>query len=934
MPNNSDFTHLHAHTEYSMLDGVGTLAHVVAEAKNKGFRALATTEHGNVSGAIKFYKECKKNDIQPIIGCELYIVDDVARRISEETPEREKLYHTIAIVKNWDGFVSLQKLLTKAHSKEGFYYKPRVSFEQLYELKNCIVTTACVGGPLGHPDWSRKIKQYYEAFQDDFYLEMQPHNLDSNLQIINNHKALVGAKYLNRKIIATNDFHYPNQHDCHAQAALLAIRNKQTISSDDLWDFTKGLYMRSYDEMYEAFLHLQNKGLKIDNETITQCLLNTTEIVEKSEFVIPKLDFVLPDVDTADLNESDPDKALMKICLLGWKRKIKHEHDSPSGKEYFNRLSYELKVIYKQKFSKYFLLVWDIYKFCRKSGIAFGYGRGSGSGSLVCYLLGITNVDPLQYGLIFERFINPERIDLPDLDLDFQHDRRDEVYNYIAQTYKNVAHIGTFSTMNTKGVLKDVSRYKEVPFADIEAVSKEIDMVTPKQELNSLTLSKLEEDPVRYPVFTKFKENNFSVIEIAKTLEGQVRHAGVHAGGVIVSGEPLENRVGIKYNNGDPTINFDMQDVDVLGLLKIDVLGSKTVSVLNYAVETINSRIFPKYNKKLNLDLIPLDDPKTLQEFDRANTVGVFQFESTGIRNLLKKIAPNTINTIITANAMYRPGPLQFMDLYCERKKNPKSVPSSGYEKFDNVVKETYGVFIYQEQVMKIAVDCAGYTYAESDILRKKIAKSKGKEEIEKDREKFVVGCINHGGMSREDSDKIFDQIVDFGRYAFNKSHSTTYAITSYYAMWLKVHFPYEFLAAQIAMSDKKEDRKKFLLEAQRLNVFYSEPNINQSQKQCTIVDTNGTLCLLGGLNEVEGIGNAVIGEILKVRNVHSKFNSFSDFLEKLENKKIINAKVQKTLLENGVFNKIHTQQEIKTFLNLLNYNEKKKNNNLGVNLW
>jgi DNA polymerase III alpha subunit len=1278
---NEDMTQLHVHGEYSQLDAVGTVSSHVKAAKNMGFRALAQTDHGTVSGALKHYHECVKNDIKPLCGVELYISDDITIK-GGTGREREKLYHTIAIAKDWDGFVSLQKLLTQAHSEQGYYYKPRNSWEQLYQLKNCIVTTACVSGPLSHPDWKQKASEYNDVFGEDFYCELQPHNMEDDLQINNNHRALEIAKHFGRKIIATNDCHYADEQGSFAQEALLGIRDKTTVTSEDKWEFTKGLYMRSFDDMMNSFKVIESKNSQINQEMAYNALRNTTEIVEKCNFVLPKFDISLPDVDTSELGTEDPDRALMLLCGNGWKKRFNFEQASDQGKIYFQRLNKELETIIRLKFSKYFLLVWDIYKYCRKVGIATGAGRGSGAGSLVCYLLGITNADPIHYGLIFERFVNPERVDIPDLDLDFQHDRREEVYQYILNTYKHVAHISTFSNMNTKGVLKDVSRFREVPLAEADAVSKEINVNTAKQDLAGITLKVLEDNPNKYPIYKAFKDRNGTVVNIAKVLEGQVRQSGVHAGGVIVSNVPLEDRCSVEWRKGQVCINFDMHDMNDLGLLKVDVLGLKTVTILDNTLKLVNEKSKLLWNKTFELEDIPLDDPKTLANFDKGNTIGVFQFEclsgdtvvnnvtikelyekrnknklfsaylndgsvrfnnvidiqktgikevfalivdtgryikssidhkfmtengwkrlgdlrlgekvlarvgpgkkifnicdkctikqitgksdfcyscsathysnpsksvskmnmkssrakffenggvtwnkgltkennetlaknglkisaaligrtmesihgkekadeikeslskrmsgrgnhmfgkpspngkrgyrkdlghyvrstweadfarilklleieyiyekesfylndgegweghytpdfyipsenkfyeikgwmreldqkkidlftkqypqynfqlirqeemaelameyknlidwecpqipagfqfiaieniiscgeeetydiameypgnnyiadgfvvhnSGGMQQMLKEMAPHDINTVITANAMYRPGPLQFKDLYVKQKKNPSLIISTGNEALDTITKETYGVFIYQEQVMRIAVDVAGFTYPEADVLRKKISKSKGKVEIEASRDKFVDGCVDFGKLDRAVANKIFDQIVDFGRYAFNKSHATTYSISSYYAMWFKTHFPHEFMLSQIKYSDDKEERIKFITEAKRIGLQYVSPDINLSESGCSIKSKDGKPYLLGGLAEVEGIGNIVVSEVLKTRG-DKQFTSFHDFFDRLENKRAVNVGAQEKLLQSGVFNSLHNPTEVK----------------------
>jgi DNA polymerase-3 subunit alpha len=513
---------------------------------------------------------------------------------------------------------------------------------------------------------------------------------------------------------------------------------------------------------------------------------------------------------------------------------------------------------------------------------------------------------------------------LPDLDLDFEHERRDEIYQYLVETYTNVAHIATYGGMNAKMVLKDVARFKEVSVDLVDAVNKEIEFNTNKQDKAGLKLKNVEADPGKYPQFAHFAQQNPAIISIAKVLEGQVRQTGIHAGGVIVANHPLNERAVVECGGGRkgaPTVNWDMYDVGDLALLKVDVLGSKTVSVLKYTKHLIDAQI-SEHGKELELDNIPLNDPKALHQFDLGETTGIFQFESDGIRKLLRDMAPHDINTIITANAMYRPGPLQFSGKYVKQKANPKLIKSTGNEALDRITKETFGVFIYQEQVMRIAVEVAGYTYPESDALRKKISKSQGKEAIEKDRVKFVTGCVEFGKLSKDAAETLFDSIVDFGRYCFNKSHATTYSLISFYAMWLRTHWPWEFLTASIAYAGDtpkaKEERAMLKKEANRLGVIYNTPHINHSLGVCTIERTpEGKKQLRGGFNEIDGLGNAAIDVILKARG-DVPFSSFQNFLDRLENKRVVNIGVQEKILKANLFAGIHTPAEVRQLADAL----------------
>lgn len=904
----NNFVHLHGHSEFSMLDGVGTLDHITTVAKEIGFDTLALTDHGNVSGVLKFAKFCKKKGIKPIVGCEIYCVDDPSFRKGKNGVEKEKRCHTIVLSKNWEGFLSLQSLLTDAYSETGFYYKPRVSWERALQLKSCIITSACVGGMMASPRHRELSEKFSDAYGEDFYFEIQPHVFE--LQNSVNLEALNGARRLSRKVIATNDFHYARPEDSLAQETLLGTYQKKTISDKERWTITKGLYLRTRAEMEEAFAHPQNT---IGRDIVAQALDNTLEVAEKCSFDLPKFDVDLPDVDMSEFGTDDPDIAIAKLCRHGWNRRFNFARDSPEGTKYFVRLQHELGLIKRLKFARYFLIVRDIYKFCDRNGIAYNPGRGSSAGSLVCYLLGITNVDPLHYDLIFERFINPERIDLPDMDLDFDHLRREEVYRYLQSKY-HVAHIPTFNGMNAKMVLRDVGRFHEIDLKEVDAVCKELDSETKKQDRIGLRLSACIAAPLQYPKLAAFKTRHSGIIDIALVLEGQVRQTGIHAGGVIISKRPLQERVALEHRNGDISINFDMYDLDQLGLLKLDVLGLKTVTVLNTAKKYIETRVGKERGKTINMSLsdIPLNDPASLREFDRGNTTAVFQFESTGMRKLLREMAPHSLDTLITANAMFRPGPLQFSGTYVANKRNPALIKSTGNKKLDEITRETFGVFIYQEQVMQIAHLVAGYTYPEADMLRKKISKSLGREEVEADREKFVNGCVANGGLSTEIANHIFSQIVEFGRYAFNKAHATTYSVLAFQAMWMRTHFPAEFLASQIAFCNDKNERSLLYNEAKRLGLKLFPADINRSDEYCKHSPT----ALRVGLNEIDGLGTAIISFILKLRG-DKPFASYQDFLMRLKDKRLINVRVRQLLLRSGLFDSLHKQNEIIQFLKL-----------------
>lgn len=750
---NGDFVHLHVHTEYSLLDGSGKVPELIARAKELGMKSIAITDHGVMYGCVEFYKAAKEQGIKPIIGCEIYVA---AKSMYDKTNNKEnETHHLVLLVKDETGYQNLMKIVSKA-SIEGFYYKPRVDHEFLRQhCEGIIATSACLGGEVqsnllnGNKKKAAEIALLYkDIFKDGFYLELQYHNIDEQLRVNEDLAAL--SKELGIPLIATNDVHYINKEDARAHDVLLCVQTGKTVDEENRMRYpSHEFYLKSPEEMYKIFSY------------VPEALNNTVKIAQQCsfdyEFHVSKLPrFTLPE-------GVDPYDYLSDLCYEGLRERYKE-----ITTELKDRLDYELGVIKNMGYVDYFLIVWDFIRFARESKIATGAGRGSAAGSLVAYTLGITKIDPLRYSLLFERFLNPDRISMPDIDSDFCYERRQEVIDYVVEKYgvDNVSQIITFGTMAARACIRDVGRAMNYSYAEVDKIAKMVPTML------GITIDKaLDINPElknAYDNDMRVKE----LIDVARSLEGLPRHSGTHAAGVVISSQPLVNYVPMQKNEGSIVTQFPMGTLEELGLLKMDFLGLRTLTVMRDAVEMIKSG----RGIDIDLDKIDFDDKGVYKMIGDGKTVGVFQLESPGMTSFMKDLKPDSLEDIIAGISLYRPGPMAEIPKYIENKKNPGKVEYLTPQ-LESLLDVTYGVMVYQEQVMEIVRKLAGYSMGRADLVRRAMSKKKHKV-MEEERYNFIHGIVDkdgnvevpgctRNGISEEAANKIFDQMMDFASYAF-----------------------------------------------------------------------------------------------------------------------------------------------------------------------
>ncbi|MFA6417501.1 MAG: DNA polymerase III subunit alpha, partial [Patescibacteria group bacterium] len=783
------FVHLHNHTHYSLLDGLTKIDEMVNYAKEQGSPAVAITDHGTMYGVIEFYQKAKKAGVKPIIGVECYLAP--GSRFDKNTREDAKRFHLLLLAKNNAGYKNLIKLVSKAHV-EGFYYKPRIDWELLSEChEGLIASTACLAGEIPRlilgdnlVEAEKRIKEYNNLFgQDNFYLELMDHPEIPELARVNE-ELLKFSKKLGVPVIATNDVHYFKKEDAEAQDILLCLQNKKKISDTDRMKMIGyGDYsMRSNAEMIAAF------------KDTPEAIANTLKIAEMCNVEIELGNIQLPHFEVP--NGYDGNSYLKKWCEEGILKRYpgaKADDLIPVSE----RLDYELSVIAKMGWPSYFLIVADFINWAKDNKIVVGPGRGSAAGSLVCYLTGITNLDPLKYNLLFERFLNPERISMPDIDMDFADTRRGEVLNYVGEKYghDHVAQIITFGTMAARAAVRDVGRVLDEPYEYCDKISKSIPMFTKLDEALK-TVPELKEMYANEPAAKR-------ILDYAKRLEGVARHASTHACGVLITKEPLTEYVPIqKASSADESIisQYSLHPVEDLGLLKMDFLGLKNLTIIESALKIIkNTR-----GLEIDIDQIPLDDVDAYKLFQGGETTGVFQFESSGMKRYLRELKPTVFEDIIAMVALYRPGPMEWIPDYISGKHKTKKVAYL-HPKLEGILENTYGVAIYQEQVMQIARDLAGFTMGQADVLRKAMGK-KIASLLAEQKEKFVEGCVKNG-VYKELAEKVFSFIEPFAGYGFNRSHAACYAMIGYQTAYLKAHWPVEFMAALLTSDQGDSDR-------------------------------------------------------------------------------------------------------------------------------
>lgn len=873
------FTHLHCHSSHSLLDGLGNPSTWVETAVKKGFKALALTDHGSCSAALEFYKAAKAAGITPIVGCEFYVADDPFYRPPKG--ERMERYHLIVLAKNWRGLQSIFKQLTIAN--EQMYYRPLLSIDQIFKFEDCILTSACAAGLLKHPNYTHIIAKMKATYGIDFYLEIQPHWIDVQFEI--NNRAFSLSRLFDIKPVVANDAHYPREEDTLTHDVLLAIQTNANINDEGRFSFLNGdmagLYLKTQSEMIHSFKPWIDGGY-FDLEFLHAAFVSTQEIVYKcSNLDIPKLDFALPPLVTHEVE--DEASFLVKLCNEGWKTKIAGRGLDEAT--YLKRLKHELGVVSKIGAIRYFLLGWDVINYAKKSKILCGFGRGSAGGSLIAYLLGITALDPIKHELYFERFLREDRIDMPDIDFDFAGDDRDKVIKYVKETYgeQNVCQISTSTVMHGKSAFRDVARVFSIPILQVNEISKKID-----KDLN------LEENFASGEL-AAFAETHPLIVKHAIRLDGQLRSKGIHAGGVVLSEDGFTYRGVLEKRKAASAINWHMGEVEHFGLLKFDFLGLSNLSVLGDTATLVRERT----GIAIDYFSIEPNDAGVLKQFSDGHTAGFFQFESPGITGVCQKLAPiQTFETLVHINALYRPGPLDsgMVDSYVNRYHKKEEV-SYLHEAETKITEQTLGLPIFQEQIMRQFVDLAGFTWPEADNMRKIISKSKGAALLEEKRKTFIDGCARTVGMAETVANTIYDNIVKFGRYGFNKAHAACYSYISYLTAWAKHYYPVEFMTALLrSVVSEAETTEKYIKEAERLGIKIEGPNINLSDTNWSAVGDR----IVAGFASVKGVGS-IAGEKIVVSRGRESFVSFEDFIKRTE-RRAVNKRVVESIAYAGGF--------------------------------
>ena len=881
----ANFVHLHLHTSYSLLDSSIRHSALFDRAAEFGMPAVAMTDHGNMFGAVEFYNAARKRGIKPILGCEVYVAPESRHEKSSKDGLRDASYHLILLSENETGYKNLLKLVTKGYL-EGFYYKPRIDKELLAEhSEGLIALSSCVRGEVGHnvnrenvPRATKVASQYAEIMgENNFFLELQDHKLENQDRI---NKELIGiGKKLNIPVVATNNCHYLDREDFRAHEILLCLQTGKTITDPYRMQYASDeFYFKSPEEMIALF------------KDVPEAIENTVKIAERCELELEFDKLNLPDYPIPEsytlvtyLDERSREGLERRFQELT-ERKIKFDRET-----YVKRLDRELGIIEKMGYPGYFLIVWDFIHYAKKQGIPVGPGRGSAAGSVVAYALEITDIDPMQYDLLFERFLNPERVSMPDIDIDFCMDGRDEVIKYVTEKYggnQNVTQIITFGSMNAKGVLRDVGRVLDMTYGEVDKLAKLV-----PNKLN-ITLDEAFKEEPQFGKLRKDSEHVEELLGIAKNLEGLQRHCSTHAAGVVISSKALTDFCPLyKGGNDEVVTQYAMGSVEKLGLLKMDFLGLRTLTVIDNALKMI------KESKNIDLDIggIPMDDPATYQLLCDAKTLGVFQLESSGMRDLLKKLKPDCFEDIIALLAMYRPGPLEsgMVDDYVKRK-HGTMVEKYDLPQLESILKETHGVILYQEQVMKIAAVLAGFSLGDADLLRRAMGKKKA-EEMAAQREKFMEGS-QVKKFDAKKSEKIFDLMEKFAGYGFNKSHSAAYAQVSYQTAYLKAHYPLEFFGALITSDMDNTDKVlRYIHDCREMKITVQPPDVNLSQRSFSVCED----VLVFGLGAIKNVGSKAIDNIIEARQELSRFTSLEQLCENVD-MQLANKRVFESLIKSG----------------------------------
>ena len=889
----ADFVHLHIHSEFSLLDGANRIKDLPVRAKELGMNSIAITDHGVMYGAIDFYKACKKEGVKPIIGCEVYVAP--RSRLQKEPGIDNKYYHLILLAKNNQGYKNLSKLVSLSFI-DGYYYKPRIDHEILEQYSEGLVClSACLAGEVnqallnGQTEKAEEVALWHKkVFGEDYYIEIQNNGIRE--QVLANQKLIQLARKLDIPLVATNDAHYLKREDAYNHEVLLCIQTGKRMSDEDRMKFdTDELYVKSPEEMSDYF------------SAFPDAIENTVKIAEKCNVEFEFGHTILPNYDVTEGYATHYD-FLKELCDNG----LKKRYGDVLSKEIQDRADYELGIIKKMGYVDYYLIVWDFIHYAKTHGIPVGPGRGSGAGSILAYAIEITDIDPIKYGLLFERFLNPERISMPDFDDDFADTRRQEVIDYVSQKYghDHVSQIITFGTMAAKMVIRDVARVLDYPYAEADTLAKMI-----PNEIH-ITIKKALEQNKELRDRYETDEQTKQILDIAMGLEGMPRQASTHACGVVITKDPVDTYVPLYVRDGQINTQYIMTTLEELGLLKMDFLGLRNLTVIQ---DTIN---MVKEEKGIDVEFDKeMSDPKVYKLWQDGNSSGIFQFESQGMTNFMKELKPDCLEDLIAGVSLYRPGPMDQIPRYIRGKQNPGHNEYT-HPSLEPILNVTYGCMVYQEQVMQIVRDLAGYSLGRADLVRRAMGKKKldvmAKErevfihgQVDEDGNVVVPGCVRNG-IDEASANKIFDEMAEFAKYAFNKSHAACYAVVSYRTAYLKAYYPAEFMAATLnSYLGNLDKAPQYIDECKRLGIEILKPDINHSFENFTVEyekeSTNKYGKIRFGLGAIKNVGTVPVKNIVKEREENGEFKNFTDFCERIADTQV-NKKCIESLIKAGAF--------------------------------
>ena len=881
----SKFVHLHIHSEFSLLDGANRIKDLPVRAKELGMDSIAITDHGVMFGAIDFYKACKKEGVKPIIGCEVYVAP--RSRTDKQPGIDNHYYHLILLAKNNEGYKNLSKLVSLSFV-DGYYYKPRIDREILEKYhEGLICLSACLAGEVnqallsGQNEKAEQVALWHKkVFGDDYYIEIQNNGIKE--QVLANQKLVQLARKLDIPLVATNDAHYLKREDAYNHEVLLCIQTGKRMSDEDRMKFdTDELYVKSPEEMAEYF------------KAFPDAIENTVKIAEQCNIEFEFGHTILPNYDVPPEYPTHYD-FLKELCDKG----LKKRYGENLSEEIQKRAEYELNIIKKMGYVDYYLIVWDFIHYAKTNGIPVGPGRGSGAGSILAYAIEITDIDPIKYGLLFERFLNPERISMPDFDVDFSDERRQEVIDYVARKYghDHVSQIITFGTMAAKMVIRDVARVLDYPYAEADALAKMI-----PNEIH-ITIKKALEQNKELKDRYDTDEQTRKILDIAMGLEGMPRQASTHACGVVITKDPVDTYVPLYVRDGQINTQYIMTTLEELGLLKMDFLGLRNLTVIQNTIDMV------KENHGIDVEFDQdMSDPKVYKLWQDGNTSGIFQFESQGMTNFMKELKPDCLEDLIAGVSLYRPGPMDQIPRYIRGKQNPGHNEYT-HPSLEPILNVTYGCMVYQEQVMQIVRDLAGYSLGRADLVRRAMGKKK-LDVMAKEREVFihgqvdengnieVPGCVRNG-IDEVSANKIFDEMAEFAKYAFNKSHAACYAVVSYRTAYLKAYYPAEFMAATLnSYLGNLDKAPQYIDECKRLGIQILKPDINKSFEKFTVEDGK----IRFGLGAIKNVGTIPVENIVKERKEKGEYKSFTDFCERVSELQV-NKKCVESLIKAGAF--------------------------------